>query len=142
MKPRVVLDANVLVSAILKPASNPGHILEPVRRNAVQPLVSPAILAEVKAVLLYPRLRRLHRRSPTWIKPFIQELADLAEMTPGALIVDAVKADPSDNIYLACAVEGKADFVVSGDSHLRDLKAYQGIRIVDPAAFLQIIAHH
>jgi uncharacterized protein len=136
MKPSVVLDANVLVSAVLNPASNPGHILELVRQNAVQLLVSPDILAEVKAVLLYPRLRKLHRHSPKWIKTFIQELADLAEMTPGVLIVHAVKADPSDNIYLACAVEGKADFVVSGDKHLKNLKTYQGIRIVDPASFL------
>jgi uncharacterized protein len=139
MKPRVVLDANVLVSAVLNPSSNPGHILELVRQNAVQLLVSPDILAEVKAVLLYPRLRKLHRRSPKWIKAFVQELADLAEMTPGVLIVDAVKADPADNIYLACAVEGRADFVVSGDKHLKNLKRYQGIRIVDPATLLRAL---
>jgi len=107
MKPKVVLNANVLVSATLNPASNPGHILELLRQNAVQPPISPDILAEVKAVLLYPRLRRLHRRSPAWINSFIRELADLAEMPPGALIADAVKANPSDNITLACAVGEK-----------------------------------
>lgn len=136
MKLRVVLDANVLVSAVLNPDSNPGHILELVRQDAVQFLVSPDILAEVKAVLLYPRLRKLHRRSSKWIKNLIQELSDLAETIPGDLIVDAVKADPSDNIYLACAVEGKADFVVSGDKHLKDLRTYKGTAIVDPATFL------
>lgn len=136
MKARVVLDANVLVSAVLYPSSNPGNILELVRRNAVQLLVSADILAEVKGVLLYPRLRKVHGRSPKWIKAFVQELSDLAETTPGNLIVDVVKADPSDNIYLACAVEGKADFVVSGDKHLKNLKTYEGIQIVDPASFL------
>jgi uncharacterized protein len=90
---------------------------------------------------VYPRLRKLHRRSSQWIKTFIQELADLAETTPGDLIVDEVKADPSDNMYLACAVEGHVDFVVSGDKHLKNLKSYQGIRIVDPAMFLKTIAH-
>jgi len=58
---RVVLGANVYVSAVLKPSSNPGQIIDLVRRNAVQLLVSPDIQAEVKAVLLYPRLRK---RSP------------------------------------------------------------------------------
>lgn len=139
MKTRVVLDANVFVSAVLNPSSKPGHILELVRQNAVQLLVSPDILAEVKAVLLYPRLRKLHRRSPIWIKTFIQELSDLAEVTPGDLVVDAIKDDPSDNIYLACAVEGKADFVVSGDHHLKNLKTYQRIGIVDPATLLTVL---
>jgi uncharacterized protein len=140
MKVRVVLDANVFVSGVLNSSSNPGHILELVRQKAVQLLVSSDILAEVEAVLLYPRLRKLHRRSATWIKDFIQELSDLAETTPGDLIVDAVKDDPSDNIYLACAAEGNAGFVVSGDRHLKDLKKYQGILIVDPTTFLQAIS--
>ncbi|MGO8944731.1 MAG: putative toxin-antitoxin system toxin component, PIN family [Syntrophobacteraceae bacterium] len=58
---RVVLGANVYVRAVLKPSSNPGQIIYLVRRNAVQLLVSPDIQAEVKAVLLYQRLRK---RSP------------------------------------------------------------------------------
>jgi uncharacterized protein len=63
-----------------------------------------------------------------------------ADIAPGELAVEAIKDDPSDNIYLACAVEGKADFVVSGDAHLRNLKSFQAIRIVDPATFCLIIA--
>jgi len=42
-------------------------------------------------------------------------------------------------IYLAWAVEGKADFVVSGDKHLKNLKTYKEIGIIDPAAFLNLI---
>ena len=60
MKVRVVLDANVFVSAVLYPSSNPGHILELVRQNAVRLLVSRDILAEVKAVLSYARNRNPH----------------------------------------------------------------------------------
>lgn len=142
MKVRVVLDANVFISAVLYPSSNPGHILELVRQNAVQLLVSPDILAEVKAVLSYPHLRKLHHRGPKWIRAFVQELSALAQTTPGELLVDAIKDDPSDNIYLACAVEGDADFVVSGDKHLKNLKTYQGIRILDPATFIQILNRH
>ena len=50
------------------------------------------------------------------------------------------KDDPSDNIYLACAVEGKADLIVSGDRHLKDLKSFRQILIVDPAKFLEVIS--
>lgn len=52
--------------------------------------------------------------------------------------MDAIESDPSDTIYLVCGMEGKADFVVSGDHHLKDLKTYRGIQIVDPATFLGI----
>jgi predicted nucleic acid-binding protein len=45
--------------------------------------------------------------------------------------------DPSDNIYLACAVEGNAGFIISGGHHLTDLKTFRGIPIVNPAAFLK-----
>jgi len=88
---RVVLDANVY--AVLNPSSNPGHIIERVRRNAVQFLLSPDILAEVKAVLLYPRLRKLHHRSLRWINAYVQELSDLAEITAGDVVVDTIKGD-------------------------------------------------
>jgi putative PIN family toxin of toxin-antitoxin system len=135
---RVVLDADIFVSAVLNPSSNPGHILELVRQNAVQLLLSPDILTEVKAVLLYPRLVKLHHRSPKWIKTFLNELTALAELTPGELVVDAIKDDPSDNIYLACAVEGKADFIISGDKHLKNLKHFRNIPIVEPVAFLRM----
>jgi uncharacterized protein len=136
---RVVLDANVFVSAVLKATGNPAQIIELVKEGKITLLVSPDILAEVRATLLYPKLRKLHHRSARWIKGFLQELAAKAELTPGELILDAIKADPSDTIYLVCAVEGNADFVVSGDHHLKELKTFRGIRIVDPASFTQLI---
>jgi len=136
---KVVLDANVFVSAVLKPQSDIAHILELIRENAIQLFVSPDILAEVKRVLSYPRLRAIHRRSPRWIKSFIQDISALAEITPGELEIDAVKDDPSDNIYLPCAVEGQVDFVVSGDKHLKNLRQFQGIPIVEPAEFLNVL---
>lgn len=94
----------------------------------------------MKAVLLYPRLRKLHDRSPKWIRAYVRELSYLAETIPGDVAVDTIKDDPSDNIYLGCAVEGNADLIVSGDRHLKDLKSFRQILIVDPAEFLQVIS--
>ncbi|MHC1727271.1 MAG: putative toxin-antitoxin system toxin component, PIN family [Syntrophobacteraceae bacterium] len=136
---RVVLDANVFVSAVLKSTGNPAQILELVQEGRITLLVSPDILAEVRATLLYPKLRKLHQHSARWIKGFLQELSAKAELTPGELVIDAIKADPSDTIYLVCAVEGSADFVVSGDHHLKELKTFRGIRIVDPSTFMELI---
>jgi predicted nucleic acid-binding protein len=52
----------------------------------------------------------------------------------------AVIVDEPDNRILECALEGQADFIISGDHHLTDLRNYQGIKIVDPATFLELIA--
>jgi uncharacterized protein len=63
----------------------------------------------------------------------------VAILAEGDLEVDAVVADPDDNKYLAAAVEGLADFVVSGDDHLLALKAHEGIRIVSARDFLALL---
>ena len=51
--------------------------------------------------------------------------------------IRVVEADPSDNKFLEAAVTGQADYIVSGDKHLRDLKEFRGIAILTPSAFLE-----
>ena len=138
---RVVLDANVFVSAVLTSSGNPSRIIDMLREGKIKLLISPAILAEVKTALLYPKLVKLHGRSKRWIDGFLRELSAIAEITPGDLLVDAIKDDPSDNIYLACAVEGKADFIVSGDKHLRQLGSFRDIPILEPVRFVDLISY-
>lgn len=137
---KVVLDAIQFVSALLKPHSNPAKIVRLVYEGDLTLLLSPAILDELQRVLAYPRIKKLHRRTPEEIERFFQKLEKIALITPGILSVSAIVDDPSDNIYLACAVEGNAGFIVSGGHHLTDLKTYRGIPIVHPATFLKLIA--
>jgi len=61
----------------------------------------------------------------------------VAVLTPGELAVEAVADDPADDLVLACALEGNADFIISGDKHLLNLRNYQGIQMVTPAEFLE-----
>jgi putative PIN family toxin of toxin-antitoxin system len=137
---RVVLDANLYVSALLKPRSKPAQILQLVYDRKVQLLLSSKILSEVKTVLLYPKLQRLHQRSEEQVDDLLRKLAKIAILTPGELALDVVHSDPTDNKYIECATEGEADFVVSGDRHLTDLKAFRGISILSPTAFLNVLA--
>ncbi len=60
-------------------------------------------------------------------------------MTEYLYMVSKVRKDPEDNKFIACAVEGDADYIVSGDEHLLDLKHYKSIQIVDARAFLKIL---
>lgn len=136
---KVVLNANILVSALLIPRSNPAKILDLIREGELQPFMSFNVLSEIRSVLRYPKLKKRHHQSHKQIDQFLENLFGFAAVTPGKLKVEAVKDDPEDNKYLVCAVEGEVDFIISGDHHLIDLKSFRGIRIVDPATFLAII---
>lgn len=61
-----------------------------------------------------------------------------AWVVEGKEIIDIIKDDPTDNKYLACADDGEADYIVSGDHHLLDIENYRGIRIIKAKAFLKI----
>ena len=140
---KAVLDANLYVSALLKrPDSNPVKIIQMVYEREIRLLISDKILSEVRRVLLYPRLKKLHCCSTKQIDQFLKKLARIAEITPGQLIIKAIKDDPTDNKYLECAVEGRADFIISGDHHLTDLKTFQGIKITNPSTFINYIKHN
>lgn len=60
-------------------------------------------------------------------------------MTKESVSIKAVKDDPADSKYIECAVEGKADYIVTGDHHLLDLKYYHGIQIIESVAFLKVM---
>lgn len=136
---KVVLDANQFVSALLKRDSNPAKILQLVQANCIQLLMSEAIIAEIDAVLRYPKIRARHGKDNNFIDLFLKRLRSIATLTAGAMEINHITDDPDDNRYLECALEGSADFIVSGDHHLTNLKTIQGIPIVTPQAFLVII---
>ena len=136
---RAVLDANQFISALLKPNSNSGTILTLIRDDQIRLLASDDIIAEVTGVLLYPKIKKRINKSPEYITSFMDKIWSVAIITKGALKINAIVDDPSDNKYLSCALEGKAAFIVSGDSHLKDLKTFKGVRIVDPATFLAAV---
>jgi putative PIN family toxin of toxin-antitoxin system len=136
----VVLDANQYVSALLQSRSNSAKIVKLVHEGHVDLLISAPIMSELRRVLAYPKLTKIHRRTSKGIERFIKELEKIARTTPGKLPIQAVRDDPTDDKYLVCAVEGGADFIISGDHHLKDLQQFQGIPIVDPAAFLKIVS--
>jgi len=136
---RVVLDANVLISGVIASSGAPAEILDAWRRERFQPVVSPAIVEEIARVLRYPRVERYHKWSEQQIVAFLEDLSHLAVLTSAKLNLSVIDADPSDNRYIECAVEGEAQYIVSGDRHLLDLSEYRGIRILPPRAFVELI---
>lgn len=136
---RVVLDANVFVSAALSPNGIPAKILTAWHAEQFQLVISKAILEEIDRVLHYPKILKRHQWREERIRLFIEDLAHLAVLTPGERKLTVITEDPSDNRYLESATEGEAEYIVSGDQHLIELEVYQDIRILTPRAFLDVI---
>ena len=137
---RAVLDANVFVSAAIRPDGPPGRIIAQfLRTDAFTLVLSDAIVDEVVRALAYPKVRRCVRRgldSALWM----EDLVLLADFALDTFQVPAVTKDPDDDKYLGAAIAGRASFVVTGDPHLLTVGEYEGVRIVTPRAFLDLLS--
>lgn len=133
---RLVIDTNVLVSALLAGTSLPAHLIVLWREGRFDLLTSAEQLDELMRVTRYPKIRE--RLAPALAGRLINELRDIAVVAKNLPTV-AVCADPYDNYLLAMATEGAADFLVTGDKHdLLGLKLYEGTRIVTVRDFLTL----
>ena len=134
---RAVLDANVFVSALIRPEGPPGRIfVELLEREAFALILSEAIVDEVRRTLNYPRVRRYVRLTSREIEAWLASMQSVAELVEGRRSVSVVASDPDDDKYFAAALEGDADVVVSGDSHVLEVKQFERIRVLTPRAFL------
>lgn len=137
---RAVLDANVLASALIRPQGPPGQIVARLLEDHDFTLViSDPTLAELRRCLSYPRVRKYITATDEELDLWVTALGLVADIVEGKVAVSAVADDPDDNKYLAAALEGRAEFVVSGDTHLLDLHEHQGIRIITPRTFLDLL---
>ena len=137
---RVVLDANVLVSALLRFQNAPSaEICAAIRANQLILVTSKAILAEVQDVLSRDRLAIKYQLSPQKQRALVAEIQAVAYVVKTKMSISAVAADPDDNKILACAMKGKAAYIVTGDPHLLDLHGFHQIKIVTPRAFLAVL---
>ena len=137
---RAVLDANIYISARIRPQGPPGNILRLLLDDQLFHLVgSDAIFDEVRRSLKYPRVCRYLSLSHEEIDRWVIALALIAEPTEGCLKLRAVEKDPDDDTYLVAALEGRAGYLVSGYSDLLELHEYKDVSIVTAREFLRIL---
>ena len=136
---RVVLDANVYVSALIRPEGPPGRVIERFLRDSAFAIVlSPAIVDETLRALAYTKVRKYIRRTVD-AELWFEDIVLLAELVAGDYAMSGASADPDDDKYLAAALEGRATLVVTGDPDLLALREYEGIRIVSPRVSLGLL---
>jgi len=116
---RAVLDPNVLISAVLRAGGAPAEVVRAACGGEFEPIVSPALIAELERALAYPRLRaRVSVRDAAAYLAWLAELATRAEDPPGPPGVRST--DPGDDYLVALAAAERAA-LVSGDGHLLEL---------------------
>lgn len=136
---RAVLDTNVFISGIKSQTTPPGRILDSWRKKQIALITSPQLIAEIKEVLLRPSILQLLHKSPSDILSFIQKLSQKTYITKGRLKVTVLEDDPDDNMVLACAEEGMATHLVTGNKKHFPFTDYKGIQIVSPREFLSLL---
>ena len=123
---KVVLDTNVLISAILF-GGKPRMIFELILEGELKLGMSQSIMNELYSVLARPKFDF----PASWLDLTMSEMKAIA---------DVISEDPDDNRIIECAISSGADFLISSEKHLLNLEMYRGIPICDPATFLNIIA--
>jgi hypothetical protein len=132
---KVVIDTNIFISSFLGAHTPPRKIIDIWKKEKLILCISNDILEEY--IEVFSRLKTVkeqakaiiaimhYRRSCLFILPKIS--------------INAIENDPSDNKFLECAVESKAQYIISGDKHLLALKEFRSIEIVGAKDFLKLI---
>jgi putative PIN family toxin of toxin-antitoxin system len=137
---RIVLDTNVVLSALLW-RGTPYQLLEAIRnRSETRLFTSPALLDELAGVLT--------RSSPTkrlavigkTARAVLADYVEAAEVVEPEHVPRVVPNDADDDQVIAAAVTAGADWIVSGDADLLSLGSYQGIPIITAAQAVEQIA--
>jgi putative PIN family toxin of toxin-antitoxin system len=134
---RVVLDTNVLVSAII----SDGKSRELLRRGISKQfsiITSDLILKELTVVLRRPKFKT----SPDEVQRVIVSLMRTAEVVNVTSKIKAVKEDPKDDMVVETAYDGNADMIVTGDSHLLVLNNFKKIKIVSVEQMLSYLKNN
>jgi putative PIN family toxin of toxin-antitoxin system len=122
---RAVLDANVYVSAYVRPEGPPGQIIERFLNGGAFGLVmSSEIAAEALHALACPKVRKA-ARPRTESELWFEDILVLTQMIPGEYRVAPISSDADDDKYVAAAIEGGAAFVVSGDPDLLEIAEHE-----------------
>jgi len=131
---KVVLDTNFLVSATQWDYSVSHKLFEKLIRDNVEMFTTKEILEEFVEVL-----RRDFLYSDEESKILIELILKFLLLVNPGKKVDAVKEDPDDNKILECALESGAEYIISYDKHLLKIKEFNGIRIITPEEFLDVV---
>ncbi len=135
---RAVFDTNIVISGSLW-VGTPHLVLQSAKEGQVKPLISEAMLDELKDVIERPKFAGRLALLGVTAEQVVEEYLAIAEVVEAEPIAPTILADADDDQVLACALSGHADYVVSGDPHLLEIKHHKTIAILSAGAFLVVL---
>lgn len=136
---RAVIDTNVVVSGMISRKSYPAKVLDSWVLGQFTPVVSPELVREYAAVLTREKFailgttqRRIELLEKMLSLPWVV-------MVYPEIKVTLVQADPCDNKLIECAIEGNAEWIVTGDKHLLELRSVESMTIGTAEEFWQVL---
>ena len=130
---KVVYDTNVIVSGLLRQEGIPAFLLDLATQGYIGLFLSEDILKEYEEVLVRPKFGFSQRL----VKGFLQKLRTKGNVIKSKTTVNIIE-DPADNKFLECALSGKADYLVTGNTRHFPFGEFRGIKIVSPKEFWEI----
>jgi hypothetical protein len=131
---RVVLDTNVLVSALLFKTTL-SKVIDLWQSGAIVPVISKDTFQELQTVLAYPKFSLTPNETRAILE---QEILPFFEVIDVVEEVKGICNDPADDKFISCALSASAEYLVSGDKALTDLKQYKSAKIIKPSEFLKL----
>lgn len=127
---RVVADSNIFISALLR-GGKPLELIELARDGRIELGITEEILDEIARVL-----STKFRVSVEDARDMREEISGFTKLIAATEALDVVKADPTDNKVLECAVAAGSETVITGDRHLLELGTFRAIKIMTVSDFL------
>lgn len=137
----VVIDTNIFISKIIKRNQEIDFIFSLWEQEVIKVAISPEIHEEYRKVLNYPHIRKLLNDSKHKLANLLLDkltimckLVDISKYKE-----DIVEKDSTDNKFVYCALESNAQFLISGDKHLLELKKYRNLHIIKAKNFMDLM---
>lgn len=136
---KAVLDTNVTISGVIRHSGVSFTILEAWRNGLFLLITSPALIAEARKVFYYPKIINKYKLSREEIENVLQNFYYHSLVVPGKQKIQIVKEDPKDDQVIIAALDGEAQYIISGDVHLQKIKEYNGIKVASPKEFVRVL---
>jgi putative PIN family toxin of toxin-antitoxin system len=138
-KIKVVLDVNILVSALFFPQGKPGLIWQLVEDKKIISISCDQIMDKLLEVIARSKFDKygLSLAEKIGFGMRVRYFSSMIQISPNVAVVTD---DPEDDIVLACAVQGIAQYLISGDPHLKNLGCYGEVQVITADDFLNRIA--
>jgi len=128
---KIILDANIFISSFFW-GGNPRSVLDRVIKGTDKLFITKEILDEIESVMGRPKFHIEKEK----VAYFINSIEEIGNMVIPKKRINNGSKDKTDNKYIECGIMADADYIISGDDHLLELKEYETIKIVTARDYL------